>query len=154
VRLSTVIGVVRDIRYAVAYTSRFRTGRDPLMENETGTTIRRDVLLAEVVNAALPKHGSGELPSIERISSLLFGLKKAGIELGEIALRRIPGGFYSEDVETFIGHYLAAGYATQLSPLNLTDKGKEVLADTIAEERKENPTFLLRIESILEQLAD
>lgn len=124
------------------------------MENETGTTIRRDVLLAEVVNTALSKHGSDEVPSIERISSLLFGLKKAGVDLGEIALRRIPGGFYSEDVETFIGHYLAAGYATQLSPLNLTDRGKEVLAETIADERKENPDLLQRIEGILDNLAD
>jgi hypothetical protein len=123
------------------------------MEKETRTTIRRDVLLAEVVNAALPKHGSDELPSIERISSLLFGLKKAGIDLGEIALRRVPGGFYSEDVETFVGHYLAAGYATQFSPVTLTDRGKEVLAETIAEERKENPGVLEQIESILEKLA-
>jgi hypothetical protein len=123
------------------------------MENEAGAVIRRDVLLAEVVNAALTKRGSGEFPSIERISSLLVGLKKAGVELGEIALRRVPGGFYSEDVETFIGHYLAAGYATQFSPLNLTDKGKEVLAETIAEERKENPDLLQRIEGILDNLA-
>lgn len=122
---------------------------------ETGMeTIRRDVLLAEAVSAALPKQGSDELPSIERISSLLFGLKKAGIDLGEIALRRVPGGFYSEDVETFIGHYLAAGYATQFSPVNLTDKGKQVLAETIAEERKENPDLLQRIEDILGSLAD
>ena len=123
------------------------------MENETGTTIRRDVLLAEVVNAALSKHGSGEIPSIERISSLLFGLKNAGIDLGEISLRRVPGGFYSEDVETFVGHYLAAGYATQFSPVTLTDRGKEVLAETIAEERKDNPDLLQRIEGILGNLA-
>ena len=124
------------------------------MENETGTTIRRDVILAEVVNAALPKHGSDQLPSIERISSLLFGLKKACIDLGEIALRRVPGGFYSEDVETFVGHYLAAGYALQFSPVTLTDRGKEVLAETIAEERKENPDLLQRIEDILASLPD
>jgi len=123
------------------------------MENETSTTIRRDVLLAEVVNAALSKHGSDKLPSIERISSFLFGLKKAGIDLGEIALRRVPGGFYSEDVETFVGHYLAAGYAMQFSPVTLTDKGKEVLASTIAEERKENPDLLQRIEEILANLS-
>jgi hypothetical protein len=124
------------------------------MENETSTTVRRDVLLAEVVNAALSRHGSGKLPSIESISSLLFGLKKAGIDLGEIALRRVPGGFYSEDVETFVGHYLAAGYAEQFSPVTLTDKGKEVLAETIAEERKENADLLRRIEDILVSLPD
>src|SRR6266849_2794261 len=123
------------------------------MENETGTTVRRDVLLAEAVNAALSKHGSDKLPSIERISSLLFKLKKEGIDLGEIALRRVPGGFYSEDVETFIGHYLAAGYATQFSPVNLTDKGRQLLAETIAEERKDNLSAVQRIEAVLGELA-
>jgi hypothetical protein len=123
------------------------------MEKTETSTIRRDVLLAEAVNAALPKEGADVLPSIERISFLLFGLKKAGIDLGEISLRRVPGGFYSEDVETFVGHYLAAGYATQFSPVTLTDRGKEVLAETIAEERKDNPDLLQRIEGILSNLA-
>jgi hypothetical protein len=122
---------------------------------KTGTTaIRRDALLAKVVDAALPKHGSDELPSIERISFLLFELKKADIDLGEIALRRVPGGFYSEDVETFVGHYLAAGYAEQLSPVKLTDRGKVVLAETIAEERRDNPEVLRRIENILAKLTE
>ena len=102
--------------------------------------------------AALPKKESEPLPSIEYISSLLFRLKQQGIHLGEIALRRVPGGFYSEDVETFIGHYLAAGYATQFSPVNLTCKGREVLAETLADERKENPTALERIEAVLGKL--
>ena len=123
------------------------------MESEIGTAIRRDAILAKVVDAALTKYGSAELPSIESISSLLFGLKKEGIDLGEIALRRVPGGFYSEDVETFVGHYLAAGYAMQFSPVTLTDKGKEVLAETIAEERKVNPDLMQRIEKILARLA-
>src|SRR5712692_608350 len=105
------------------------------MEKQGVTNIRHEALLAAVIMAALSKQSSERLPDIEYISSLLFQLKNKGIDLGEIALRRVPGGFYSEDVETFIGHYLAAGYATQLSPLNLTDRGKEVLAETIAEER-------------------
>ncbi len=68
-------------------------------------------------------------------------------------MRRVPGGFYSEDIETLVGHYLAAGYATQLSPVKLTDRGWQLLAETIAEERKENPSALERIEAILGKLA-
>ena len=119
------------------------------MDSKDSTAIRRDVLLAEVVNAALPKEGSDQLPSIERISFFLYELKKAGVDLGEIALRRVPGGFYSEDVETFIGHYLAAGYANQLSPVNLTETGRRMLTETIAEERKENPNVVQKVEEIL-----
>jgi len=123
------------------------------MEKERTTPIRHEVLLAAAIMAASPKQGSDTLPSIEHISSLLFQLKKKGIDLGEIALRRVPGGFYSEDVETFIGHYLAAGYAKQFSPVELTDKGRKALAEMIAEERKDNAAALQQIEGVLGALA-
>ena len=123
------------------------------MEKQNATTIRHEVLLAAAIMTASPEQSSADLPSIEYISSLLFRLKERGIELGEIALRRVPGGFYSEDIEALVGHYLAAGYATQLSPVKLTDRGRQLLAEIIAEERKENPSALERIESILGKLA-
>jgi hypothetical protein len=123
------------------------------MEKTGTTTIRHEVLLAAAVMAALPKERSQALPDIEYISSLLFRLKKEGVDLGEIALRRVPGGYYSEDIETLIGHYLAAGYATQFSPVNLTDMGRQALVEIIAEERRENPRALERIEAVLGKLA-
>jgi hypothetical protein len=119
------------------------------MEKTGTTTIRQDVLLAAVIMAASSKHAS----SIEDISSLLFQLKERGIDLGEIALRRVPGGFYSEDVETLLGHYLAAGYAKQLSPVTLTDQGKQVLSEIISEERSENRSAIEQMEAVLRKLA-
>jgi hypothetical protein len=122
------------------------------MEKMNTTTIRHDVLLAAVMLAAFP--GEDEhLPSIEEISSRLFQLKKHGIDLGEIALRRVPGGFYSEDIETLVGHYLAAGYAKQMSPVTLTDQGKQVLSEIISEERNENRSAIEQIEAVLGKLA-
>jgi len=123
------------------------------MEKQNATSIRHEALLAAAIMAALSKQNSGHLPDIEYISSLLFQLKKEGIDLGEIALRRVPGGYYSEDIETLIGHYLAAGYATQYSPVTLTDRGKQLLAETIAEERKENRAAVEQIEAVLGKLA-
>jgi hypothetical protein len=122
------------------------------MKNERTTSIRHEVLLAAAIMASPEETPEGP-PSIEHISSLLFELKKSGIDLGEIALRRVPEGFYSEDIETLIGHYLAAGYATQLSPVTLTPRGRQALAEIIAEERKENPEGLQRIEAVLGSLA-
>jgi hypothetical protein len=116
---------------------------------KTGTTaIRQDVLLAAAIVAASSKPSWG----IEDVSSLLFRLKEQGIELGEIALRRVPGGFYSEDVETLLGHYLAAGYAMQLSPVTLTPQGKDVLLGIISEERIDNQIAIDRIEEVLGKL--
>ncbi len=81
---------------------------------------------------------------------MLFELRKAGIDIGDIALRRVPGGgFYSEDIEVLIGHYLAAGYATQRSPVTLTEKGREALTEIINTERKENPSGFNQIEAVL-----
>jgi len=116
---------------------------------KTGATIRQDVLLTAAIMAASSKHSA----SIEEISSLLFRLKERGIELGEISLRRVPGGFYSEDVETLLGHYLAAGYATHLSPVTLTPQGKEVLSGIISGERTENQAAIEQIEAVLGRLA-
>ena len=118
------------------------------MEKTGTTTIRQDVLLTAAIMAASSKKAS----SIEDISSLLIQLKKSGIDLGEIALRRVPGGFYSEDVETLLGHCLAAGYATHLSPVKLTPEGKKVLSDILTKERSENRGAIEQIEAVLGRL--
>src|SRR5260370_12569341 len=91
------------------------------MEKET-TTIRQEALLAAALLAAIAKRGSQGLTKIEDVSALLFKLRNAGIDIGEVALRRVPGGFYSEDIEALIGHYIACGYAEHITPLTLTDK--------------------------------
>ncbi len=119
------------------------------MEKTGTTTIRQDVLLAAAIMAASSQRAS----TIEDISSLLLKLKQRGVDLGEIALRRVPGGFYSEDVETLLGHYLAAGYATQLSPVTLTDEGKQVLSEIISDERNENLRAIEQIEAVLGKLS-
>jgi hypothetical protein len=94
------------------------------------------------------------LPRIEDISSLLFKLRSAGVDLGEISLRRIPGGgFYSEDIEALIGHYHAAGYAEQRSPVKLTEKGRQALTEIITTEREENPSAVEQLEAVLGDLA-
>jgi len=118
------------------------------MEKTGTTTIRQDVLLAAAIMAASPKKDA----DIEYISSLLFQLKKSDIDLGEIALRRVPGGFYSEDVEALLGHYLAADYAEQFSPVTLTEQGKRALSDIISEERRDNPRAIEKIEAVLGKL--
>lgn len=110
------------------------------------TSTRQEVIMAAAVITAL---STSDQSSVEDISSLLFKLKNAGVELGDIALRRVPGGFYSEDIEALIGHYLAAGYATQFSPVKLTDKGRDLLVEIIGTERKDNPSALLQIEAVL-----
>ena len=117
---------------------------------------RQEVLLAAAVMSALVQQQQTHagLPKIEDISSLLFKLRNSGVDLGEISLRRIPGGgFYSEDIEALIGHYLAAGYAVQRSPVKLTEKGRQALTEIITAEREENPSAIEQLEEVLGNLA-
>jgi len=116
-------------------------------------TVKREVLLAAAVLAAHQKSEERQPPRIEDISKLLFDMRQSGISLGEISLKRIPGGFYSEDVEILIGHYLDAKFATKRSPVQLSPQGRELLHTIIREERKENPNGLKQVERVLGALA-
>ncbi len=122
------------------------------MQSE-GARIRREVLLAAAVLAAHRQSKERQPPRIEDISKLLFELRQSGISLGEISLKRIPGGFYSEDVEILIGHYLDAKFATKRSPVQLSEQGRQLLNTIIQEERKENPNGLKQVERVLGALA-
>jgi hypothetical protein len=122
------------------------------MQSE-GARIRREVLLAAAVLAAHRQSKERQPPRIEDISKLLFELRQSGISLGEISLKRIPGGFYSEDVEILIGHYLDAKFATKRSPVQLSEQGRQLLDTIIQEERKENPDGLKQVEKVLGALA-
>ena len=118
------------------------------------TEMKREVLLAAAVLAAYRKANESSKPArIEDIARLLFDLRQSGINLGEISLKRIPGGFYSEDVEILIGHYLDAKFASKRSPVQLSDEGRDLLSSIISEERKENPRGLQKVEQVLGALA-
>jgi hypothetical protein len=117
--------------------------------NSDNPTIRQEALLAVAILTALSRPGR----KIEDISSLLFKLKGSGEDIGSVALKRVPGGFYSEDIEELVGHYLAAGYARQMSPVELTEQGQHVLEEIVELERRENPEILDRIQAKLAQFA-
>lgn len=123
------------------------------MRNEENV-IRRETLLAAAVKAAHRQSAEREKPlRIEDISLNLFNLSQSGINLGEISLKRIPGGFYSEDIEILVGHFLDANFATRRSPVQLTKEGENVLNSIIHQEKKKNPEGLRKIEAILGKLA-
>lgn len=115
--------------------------------------IRREFLLAAVVKAAYRQSAKDEKPTrIEDISRNLFSLSQSGINLGEISLKRIPGGFYSEDIEILVGHFLDAKFAVRRSPVQLTKEGEKVLDTIIHEEKKKNPEGVQKIEAVLGKL--
>jgi hypothetical protein len=66
-------------------------------------------------------------PSLEDVSNRIAIMLDGNIAVNDLGLRRVPGGVYSEEVETFVGHLLAEGLAIHRSPVKLTGRGEELL---------------------------
>jgi hypothetical protein len=116
----------------------------------TAETVGRQALLAMAVLAAFEgRSRPQQAPEIEDISAFLFRLHEAGVDIGDLTLRRVRGGYYSEDVETLVGHYLGSGYAQRMSPVSFTEKGFQLLHEIVADEKKTNPEALENAARIL-----
>ena len=118
---------------------------------ERGTSaVKQDALLAMAILASFRDQNEAE---IEEISQKLYTLRNSGVDIGGIDLRRVPGGFYSEDLEILIGHYLDSNFAEQRNPVILKPQGFKLLHEIVEEERKENPEGLKQIEKVLGKFA-
>lgn len=110
------------------------------------SSVSPQVIMAEAVLDATEK---GRTLEVEGMSKLFLDLKKKGISLGEIALRKVPGGVYSEDAEAFVGRFLAAGYAVARSPIKFSPRGLEICREIVRKEIKENSKNVLAAFSAL-----
>jgi hypothetical protein len=99
------------------------------------SSVSPQAIMAEAVLDATKK---GRTLEVEEMSRLFLDLKKKGVPLGEIALRKVPGGVYSEDAEAFVGRFLAAGYAEARSPIKFSERGLEICRDIVQKEIAEN----------------
>jgi hypothetical protein len=99
------------------------------------SSVSPQAIMAEAVLDAKKK---GRTLNVEGISKLFLDLRKKGIGLGEIALRKVPGGVYSEDAEAFVGRFLAAGYAQARSPIDFSDRGLEICRQIVEKELEGN----------------
>lgn len=77
-------------------------------------------------------------PTVEEVSERILTLLDGNITIHDLGLRRVPGGVYSEEVETFVGHLLAEGLATHRSPIRLTPQGEKLLGTIIRVDSKEH----------------
>jgi hypothetical protein len=117
------------------------------------STARQDAVLAAVILAADRGHDKGGAAAeMREIAALLNKLRTSGVSLGGIILKRTPVGYYSEDLEILLGHYVDSGFAAKQNPVSLTEEGRKLLKAVIIEERNNNPTAIRDIENILGQL--
>jgi len=95
--------------------------------------------VAMAILAAVEGEYRLEHPEIEDISKFLFHLYQAKIDIGDVALRSVPAGFYSEDVEILIGHFLGSGRAQKMSPVRFGPDGVSLLHEILDDEKVTNP---------------
>ena len=113
--------------------------------NQGSSVSPQAIMAAAVLNA---KKRDVQL-QVEGMSKLFLDLKEKGIGLGQIALRKVPGGVYSEDAEAFVGRFLAAGYATARSPIDFSEKGLSICKNIVKKESDRNPENLRSALSVL-----
>lgn len=83
------------------------------------------------------------------MSGRILILLDKNIVIHDLGLRKVPGGVYSEEVETFIGHLLAEGLATHRSPIRLTPQGEKLLGTIIRVDSREHPQAIRHAAGLL-----
>jgi hypothetical protein len=76
---------------------------------------------------------------IEQIADHFVRLKGKGVPIPAIRLRRIPGGYYSEDIEAFVGRQAAVGNADAQNPVQFNESGIEACKRILANELIRHP---------------
>jgi hypothetical protein len=93
---------------------------------------------------------TGKPVLIEEVSGLFATLRREHIEdVGKVALRRVPHGLYSEDVEAFFGRLLASDLAKACSPLTVTPQGLQLCQELIDEENQSHPDAFAKVAKAL-----
>lgn len=120
------------------------------MENVSYSNVDPSSAIALVLVKSMPQR-SVQWPYVKDISRIFFGLRQKGFRFRGLGLRRIPEGYYSEDVENFVGNLLSMGYATQRSPICLEADGLK-LCNKIIDETKGNEPELKQLGEAVEEL--
>ncbi|HME01263.1 MAG TPA: hypothetical protein VKM93_28610 [Terriglobia bacterium] len=120
------------------------------MATQAYSNIDSTTAIAAVLQAATAGNPK-DRPFVRDISGILFTLKQRGFRFRDLGLRKIPGGFYSEDVENFVGQMLSMGYATQRSPIRVGKEGERFCHSIVEAEknREELAKLLGELENLL-----
>lgn len=92
---------------------------------------------------------SAEEESIENLSEKLIELQKNGIDISPVKVRRVAGGYYSEDLDRMISSFVITGVAKQRSPFTLIGKGRERCKHYFLEAKKVDKARMEQVSKVL-----
>ncbi len=103
-----------------------------------------NVIMAMALFAIIKK--GDKKPRNQEIAVLLVKAKSAAIDIGDIGLRHNPGGgYWSDDVSTFIGLLSAGGSIKNEDPIELTESGRKLFREMIGDAFVEQPGEVMEL---------
>jgi len=99
------------------------------MSNEENWFLPNATMAMLLLSIAI-ETGSG---NINKISERLAYLKNKKIDIGDITISKVASGYYSEQLDRFLGSLLVTGNATKRSPIKLEESGVELCKEIINE---------------------
>ncbi len=109
-----------------------------------------EIVISVVLTKSIQK--GGNYATVKGVSNILKKIKDEFDDIEGIYFKRIPGGFYSDNVEEFVGHLLLWDFAKQDSPIILTEEGEELLRENVAIAKKTDPQRYSMIENYLTRI--
>ncbi len=94
--------------------------------------------------------------TVEQVSRGLVELHRKGFDLGEVALRAVPGGYFSEDVSEYMGWMTCLSEAKYGSGtgLRLSRTGREILERELREAKSVDIETVRRARNTLMAIVD
>jgi hypothetical protein len=111
--------------------------------------LTRSAVAPEAIMALAVLESDTHTLELEQIAHRFVQLKEKGVPIPPIRLRRIPGGYYSEDIEAFVGRQAAAGNANAKNPVSFNQNGIDACKRILANEIKRHPEEIREVADAL-----
>jgi len=76
-------------------------------------------------------------------------LKDGGINTKLVDIRNAPGGYWSEEVESFVTRLILFGFATRRKPIEFTKKGVKLISEINWDAERRNTIEVKKIEKLM-----
>ena len=110
---------------------------DSTLSIERPLSLTNEDIMSLIIYAA---SGSKETVTIKSLSEQIKQAREKKLATGTIAIRPVPNGYYSEHIAEYVALLIEGGLAEKKNPLIITEKGKELLKQSLKEILDRNPT--------------
>ena len=143
-KVSSIVRFFSHKSFKLAETATKQDGKMSQLVQKASSVKKEEQLSSEQLMATLIKsYFIGEKkPTVKELAGKLAEGARNGLKTGSLDIRRVPDGYYSENLDEFVGAMTAFQFATKRSPLDLTSEGQAFLKDLIIKASDQHPVEL------------